>query len=561
MNDLLSLINSYRILLGAIALLILTTVVIYKFWNQVSFFWLRIWSAMPVVGKIARASKDCDSFDRQSGWFSSEQYLCNQFNPHLEKLVRGDPDFFIQCKRYLDKVQETGRRHLPFFGWVLIVAMVFVEAMGFSYVLAGWTIPGASEALQQQGAIGIAFLISTLLVYLTHKTGHEIHKNRLIGKAHAWSNNRTEKLIPNNNVNLDDLGPQHNNKIDDDAPNYEQLINRLDTNGKVSKGWGITAVTALFIVAIAIGATYVRGQALDEMLSSQQISSSAGGGDYVDPYSDSALPDELSQIQQDADQTTQQSIVDHQRKGGWGTFIVLACIFVFLQIMGIMLGFFTGFAGKESSRARKNIGNFQNSDEFRAYHERKRNQVIHISQNHLSTLQKKMLNRARRESVDGETVKLLQRAGERTFQTFVNEKEEESLDDHLRGHARQQKIARAHQDEASHAPVGPEAVASEKAAAASDAREHDEHAARQAAIRQKLEAERAEKEASAQASTAQASAGHDDQDARRAAIRKRLEAEKAEKEAAKRKTQDELDAEYEAQLRREMGLDDSRSSS
>lgn len=32
--------------------------------------------------------------------------------------------------------------------WVLTIALVFVEAMGFSYVLAGHTLPGASENMQ-----------------------------------------------------------------------------------------------------------------------------------------------------------------------------------------------------------------------------------------------------------------------------------------------------------------------------------------------------------------------------------------------------------------------------
>ena len=40
------------------------------------------------------------------------------------------------------------------------------KALGFSYVLAGYTI--ASESLQQIGALAIAFVVSIILIGFTH---------------------------------------------------------------------------------------------------------------------------------------------------------------------------------------------------------------------------------------------------------------------------------------------------------------------------------------------------------------------------------------------------------
>ncbi|WP_445619893.1 hypothetical protein ACUN8C_14610 [Kushneria sp. Sum13] len=525
MNDLLYLINSYRILLGAIVLLLLTALLIYRFWDRISLMVLRIHCALPGIGKVARLSKNSQSHDSQTGWFTSESELCAHFREHLEDRGRASPAFFVKCQSYLDKAQETGRRELPLLGWVLIAAMVFVEAMGFSYVLAGWTIPGASEALQQKGALGIAFLISALLVYLTHKTGQEIHHNHLVRKVRTWFNGQDGNLMPDSGVTLD------NNEIDDGAPTWRQLLNRLKTNANVKPGWTITGITGAFIIAIAIGATYVRGQALDEMLSSQQMSqgSSMAGAQYQDPYSDTALPDELASIQREADSDAGQSIIDHQRKGGWGTFVVLAFIFVFLQIMGTMIGYFTGFAGKESSKACSYIGKFRNKDEYVNYHVRRRNQVIHIAQKHLSTLQQRMLNRALQYNTDSDSIKLLKHAGDRSFQRYAETSEREQRESDSRDMAHQ------HQTRAS--DMAASTVTSTPAAGT------------RAPIDQPAET------TAMQGSTPSDEATPMD---RREAIRQRLEEERRQKEL---KAQEEEDAAYEARLRREMGLDDGGTSS
>ncbi|MFX5817271.1 hypothetical protein ABTE26_20460, partial [Acinetobacter baumannii] len=78
-----------------------------------------------------------------------------------------DEHDFNEKVTYLTKSGDNGRKATPNWIWLLTISMVFVEAMGFSYVLAGYTLPGASENLQQTGAYGIAFLISVILVAFT----------------------------------------------------------------------------------------------------------------------------------------------------------------------------------------------------------------------------------------------------------------------------------------------------------------------------------------------------------------------------------------------------------
>lgn len=61
---------------------------------------------------------------------------------------------------------------------------------------------------------------------------------------------------------------------------------------------------------------------------------------------------------------------ENDKKGGWATFIVLAVLFVFIQILGILFGFKWGFIKKESKKVYLYIKNFSNSDEFEDYYEK-----------------------------------------------------------------------------------------------------------------------------------------------------------------------------------------------
>lgn len=166
MDSLISVINEYRVVVGAIVLTLVLVGSLNIWWEKVTLFLLNFYYRVPVVGKLSKLSRDYVSTDKNlenssQTWFSSEKTLCMDYFNHYQ-LADKDGDHFEKCSKYLQKVDETGRNDLHFLGWVLIAAMVFVEAMGFSYVLSGFTIPGASEDLQQTGAVGIAFLVSVL---------------------------------------------------------------------------------------------------------------------------------------------------------------------------------------------------------------------------------------------------------------------------------------------------------------------------------------------------------------------------------------------------------------
>lgn len=414
----------YRLLISLLVTLLVTVLVIKKFWDEISFWWLNTWYSFPLIGKEVRLAKDYESKSKvgKAEWLSAESTLCADFLSHYEKVDK-DQELYGKSQDYLTKATENGRNNLHFLGWVLIVALVFVEAMGFSYVLSGFTIPGASEDLQQQGALGIAFIISVLLVGLTHFTGHEIHANSLIKKVRVWwKNDKTTTLTPDTSINLEKTYQDNN------APAYQKLFNRIPSNAQAQPRYVITTLTVIAIIVIAVLATYVRGQVLERMHIDEVSLGQASSSGPVDPFA-IAAPAILVQEQSEALGKAGDDAWDRERKGGWGTFIFLACLFVFLQAFGILIGYKTGFAGKHSKDARSIIGNFKSEKEYKNFYSRARQQVARIAQQRLTNLQKRMVWHASNHANDHRVIEMLENhSGERTFLQYVeNQNSQEQI--------------------------------------------------------------------------------------------------------------------------------------
>ena len=300
--------------------------------------------------------------------------------------------------------------------WIVVFALVILEALGFAYVLAGFTIPGASESLQQYGAFGIALIISIILVGFTHWTGHEVYKNSILKKIRTYySNDRREdkkNLEPDSKVKLE------NNNIDDEEKNYSQLLNRVSTNATVTPTWIISIVTAIFVVVIAIGATYVRGQVLEKQLTEEKSMT------QTNVYEQS-LPTSLVQTQESADTKAFDEAQDSDRKGGWATFIVLAVLFIFIQLLGILFGMKWGFAGKKSEEAFNYIDGFDNKQDYIEYYKRKKESISRIAEQKLKLLQQRMNQRGTQISSSAEVMNLLITKDNRTFKEYVKIQSEE----------------------------------------------------------------------------------------------------------------------------------------
>ena len=407
MEMLKSFLEAYKYFVYTALLLIVTAILIKQYWEEIKFWWVSSWYSFPIIGKIAKLSKDTQSMEN-NGWFSSESSLCSDFHTFYDKFDK-DSDHYDRCKSYLSKVDELGRKPFPSIMWIIISILVILEAAGFSYVLAGFTIPGASESVQQYGAIGIAIIISIILVGFTHWTGHEIYKNSLIKKIRIYFNNDRRDEKPN--LERDSKVTLETNELDKDERNYLQILNRVNTNATVTPTWLISIITAILIIVIATGATYVRGQVLEKQLN-EEISNVQTN--VYSPY-----PTDLIESQDKADTKALEERQGNDRKGGWATFIILAVLFVFIQLLGILFGFKWGFIGKESLIAYTDSYNFRTKQDFINYFKKEKEHIAKIGQQKLQLLQQKMNQNGSFSSTSSKEMELLKNKENRTFLKYI----------------------------------------------------------------------------------------------------------------------------------------------
>ena len=440
---------AYLMLHRVETLLVIFAIIVFAFvithWREVKFWWLNLTYSFPIIGNISRLAKDIEGFDENHKWFYSEERLCRDYYNFYEKADK-DSESFDEAKAYLHSAGELGRKPTPTFIWIMIFVLVVVEAFGFAYVLAGFTIPGASEATQQKGAIGVAMMLATLLVWLTHMTGQELHKNFLIKKIRRWYKNDNA-----GGSNWRDLKPDEelitiDNTFDDEkSPNYIRMLNRLDVNDKVQATYTKTILTLTFIILVAVGATYIRDQVLKQEIASSHESavnifnegaSPFGEADdtsdadvaamFGDTSGDDAKED-LSALfgsddKAEAPSSTgaSTSVEDETNlKGGEATFLILGLMFVFIQILGIFFGMHWDFAGRESKEAYECLRGFSTKKSFLAYYDRMKTHIARTAQKQLQKLQHKMNIINDNSGTDAETTALLRNNKDRTFSQYL----------------------------------------------------------------------------------------------------------------------------------------------
>ena len=397
-------------------------VVMATMWDKVKWWWLNTWMSFPLIGTVANLSRDISIDGEHPSWYKSELSLCEKYENHIK--VRDEADF-NNLSKYITKAGDTGRDPMPKWLWLLTALLVFAEAMGFSYVLAGWTIPGASENLQQTGALGIAFVISIILVAFTHWAGHECYVSSKIKQAR-------NKISDGDTLNLKEISLNEPQTNDDGEPSHIQLMSRV---GSIAS-YKITYLTLGFVVAVGLGALYVRGQVLEKALQ-QEVTGSNNtelnvklnndGLDMSVKGEDSALPDADLSANNSAKAKAVLDGVDIDRHGGWGTFIVLSFIFMFLQLLGALFGYKWGFAGKNSSDAYHKINGAKYSTFADVLNHVK--YVSNCAQEKLGKLQQKLNAKNQQE---GSTRFLTSNTFKNYREMLANEASKARIEDHRR---------------------------------------------------------------------------------------------------------------------------------
>lgn len=372
-----------------------------RWWDQVRYFFMRLGVWLPWVGMIARESRKPHVKGRQSGdvvWYKSEEALCSRFYAHYSRMAR-DAAFFDKCADYLNKTDERGRRPKSLAMWVGTIVLVLLEAYIFSLVLVPFMDSRVSANQAVFAAWGLATMIAVILVTVTHMMGWELHRNALLKKARAWYENArrdhtARPLKPSGRIDLD------RSFDDNDEPQYIQIVNRVPHAASVRGGWVFSVVAVSMILVFAVGAYWIRSLTIMELET----------GQVNGAHAMAAKPGSMSLFDLPADARADGKAADDRATGEMQadhiaayrtTFVILSVIFVGIQIVGIMVGFFRSFAGKQSREAAVFIGNFNSASEFAAFYEQKGELISGDAQAALDALHQRIQMRHELAGSDG----------------------------------------------------------------------------------------------------------------------------------------------------------------
>ncbi|MDM5057192.1 hypothetical protein OB930_00500 [Aeromonas rivipollensis] len=335
---------------GIISFLI-SAVVVWRHWENVSYFLIRVWHSLPLIGTVARLARKPASVDGD-GWINHEVTLSNVYYREYKKHLKG-PDAYNASLDYLAKAGEAGRSPRPAWVLALVLVLVLVEAMGFAYVLAGWMNMDASTNDRHLLTAGTALLLAVASAFFAEVAGHSLHHNSLIARARHWwqgeePSKRSRTLKANKAINLED------SFSDSDKPDYEQLLARLkDVNSGVTRKFVWLIVCAVFVACMAVGAFVVRSATLDsietEMVNSMRAEATAqSDSSMASPFD---LPEESQAINSEAEEATIDDKMQAIREASLTTYVMLSLIYIAIQGISIWLASKYYFAGTHSQTA------------------------------------------------------------------------------------------------------------------------------------------------------------------------------------------------------------------
>lgn len=278
------------------------------------FWWTDMSYRLPLIGKLTRFSDDY-SETRRGGWLNVEATLCRDYAQHVTCLSK---EQFENDREYLRKAFDHGRRPMP--GWVLLVLglLIAAEGFGFSYVLSGLMALDSSENLRFYLTWAIVFVLAIILVWVTHRAGHQLYRTRLLRSCFRQFQAYTVIADPGDGrkrsfssqvVSLGD--PQD---IDDDQPPHVQCVNRVATHPGDRGSYAWVWIAGVLVAVVAIGSVVLRIQSLQVM----------------------ALEGTATAAEETAALTG---------------FFLLATIFVVTQLVSIGVGYSYGFGGRQSKEA------------------------------------------------------------------------------------------------------------------------------------------------------------------------------------------------------------------
>ena len=303
----------------------------------------------PLIGKIARFSRDFS--EREPGWLNVEYTLCRDYARHVSSLSKAE---FDNNYEYLRKAYDHGRQPLPMWALGVLIILIAMEGLGFSYLLGALINPEASEYVRNWLMFGVVAVLAAILVWVMHSAGHQLYRTNLLRGCFREFQAGSREGKPEAKEfasRITALGEDQSiDEVDDDGsriPEYVQCANRVITKPGDIGGYSWLWLAILLMAIFAIGSTLLRYETMQE--AETAAPSFAGMFQVGDP--DAAAP--AGPVDSMA-----------RRIANMTGFTMLAVIFVVTQLVGMGVGYWYGFASKQGKEAHQATGG---AGDYKAY--------------------------------------------------------------------------------------------------------------------------------------------------------------------------------------------------
>ncbi|MCP8467062.1 hypothetical protein NK553_24215 [Pseudomonas sp. ZM23] len=390
------------------------------YWSEVRYWLMNVRMRLPLVGRIRGWVRHPGDRDK-SGFLSSEKELCSFYANYYQK-HKVDKSFFKKCENYLAKANEDGRREKSLGIWVLIIALMLIEATAFGYALAPFALTLATPKTAMVGAFAIGLVISIIGLLLSEFSGRELYKNSVVGHIMSFEDLRgggdMGDMVRKNIITID-------NTNDDDArPEFQQMLNRVRApkdGAMPAKRYRLVSGYTVFIVVLACAAFWVRTETLNaqeaELIANPPAVSQSADDFPSGSDDDFPLTGDMAELSQQSAGKSAQDQIDALHRASLVTFAVLSVLFVFIQATSTFLSYIFCFAGTHSRKAWELTHGFANADEFQRYHDNKARSIAVDAQAALGALQAMQMRTFRVSADDKE--KTSQNLLQRTFENYL----------------------------------------------------------------------------------------------------------------------------------------------
>lgn len=356
--------------------------VIFIIWSRYthSLWGKDFWVWLPVVGKMAKWSKMTIGIDnpdtarsRASNASYTDLVLTTPaeralFSYYADGLKFASPTQFTNYREFLILSDQNGRKPMAPFIWIVLAMLTIAEAIGTGLLIAPLLSQDITPNLAVVVGSVIALAIAAIALMITHGAGEDWFRNGLLTRVRktydeqsGFFDRQGERLR-----DLDPVSPEKDQTIDVGNSSIARLAARIGATTKPAMGNRLLRMifAVIFIVVFGLGTTAYRHYMFNkeqDAAHSGLDSGAAAAPSYQSMFSGNGsgstssgnlqMPDAVASAAQQSQRQAEKAIQGDSSKANDAGIIILALIYVFTQIIGILTGFKYSFFNGDAEAA------------------------------------------------------------------------------------------------------------------------------------------------------------------------------------------------------------------